>query len=429
MAQLIGVDESLPVLTDHLPKFAGVIKQCEADFFVDEIPLYEPDGTGGHLWVQMEKKGLPTLDAVTQLGKRLKIGVRQIGYAGMKDARAVTRQWVSLENVSTEQLEATEISKVKILQIRRHRHKLKLGHLRGNRFIIRIRELDIDPDQARDRTRKILDVLERRGVPNYFGPQRFGARFDSHLLGASIIDKKFDRFLDYYLGLPDSKVDPSVAYVARTYYDQGLYEKAHDAWPTNYANQRRALRCLIKSKADDLAEAKVGAFNILDKRLKRFFVSAFQSDLFNQVIVARMPGIDMLEEGDLAYKHNNGACFEVEEVRVEQPRCDAFEISPSGPLFGYRMAKPSGRIAELESAILERFDLTPQDFRQMGYYKVKGARRSLRFRPNKVKVSTGNDARGAYLQVQFELPSGCYATTLLREILTLSLPDREKRSH
>ena len=91
---------------------------------------------------------------------------------------------------------------------------------------------------------------------------------------------------------------------------------------------------------------KAHAFNVIDKNHKRFFVSAFPSDLFNQVVSARMPDIDRLLLGDLAYKHDNGAYFRAEDPQTEQSRCDAFEISPTGPMYGYRMMEATGLAGE-----------------------------------------------------------------------------------
>ena len=91
----------------------------------------------------------------------------------------------------------------------------------------------------------------------------------------------------------------------------------------------------------------------MDKHLKGLFISAYQSDLFNRVLAARMPNIDKLLLGDMAYMHDNGACFHVEQPEVEQPRCDRFEISPTGPLLGRRTTQLTGPAGEIENPILD----------------------------------------------------------------------------
>src|SRR5205823_3038493 len=120
--------------------------------------------------------------------------------------------------------------------------------------------------------------------------------------------------------------------------------------------------------------------------------------------------------GDLAWRHPQGAVFRVEDVAREQPRCDAFEISPTGPLFGYRMTEPEGEQATIESQVLAAENMRPEDWRQGTHLRVKGARRPLRFQPHTVSVSAGDDDLGAYIELRFQLESGCYATTVLREI-------------
>jgi len=145
-------------------------------------------------------------------------------------------------------------------------------------------------------------------------------------------------------------------------------------------------------------------------------VSAYQSQLFNQVVAQRLESIDRLWPGDLAWRHPQGAVFAVEDLEREQPRCDAFEISPTGPLFGYRMTEPRGKAGEMEAAILAAERMTPEDWRQGTQFKVKGARRPLRFQPHDVSVEAGRDASGDYIELRFRLESGCYATTVLREI-------------
>ena len=421
MASPIHMNGQLPFSTADLEGIGGQIKCRDEDFFVEEIPLYEPSGQGDHSYLQIEKKGLSTMEAMIRLGRALKRPHQQIGYAGLKDARAVTRQWLSLEHLDPDLTADLVLPNVTVMQISRHQNKLKMGHLKANRFRIKVRHIDIhrigNYENARKRAEAILANLVNRGVPNFFGPQRFGKRYDSHLLGGTILFKNYDQFIDMMLGLPDSDVDSSVEYVARSFYEQNEWQKAYDAWPDSHQQQRRVLRSLMRASDKGTENPKKIAFNNIDRNLKRLFVSAFQSDLFNQVLAARMPCLNVLLDGDLAWKHDNGACFKVENAAKEQSRCDQFEISPSGPLFGYRMAEPTGRPHEIEQEVLQQSGLTPADFRVDSPYKVKGGRRPLRFYPAELDLLAGQDVHGEFIQLCFELPPGCYATTLLREII------------
>jgi len=409
----------LPFITADLPGVGGTIKDRPEDFIVEEIPLYECSGAGTHIYALIEKRGLATLDALLKISKALGIARRNIGYAGLKDARAVTRQWISIEHIDPDRLTHLQLAGIEVCQIKRHANKIKMGHLAGNRFVIRIRNLEVPAEQAEKRTAEAMEILARRGAPNYFGPQRFGSRMDNQLLGDSIIHRNAERFIDIFLGRPDP-VEQSIIYAARSLYEQGKYPEAHQAWPKHYHDQRRALRVLMKNP-----ENKAHAFNVIDKNHKRFFVSAFQSELFNQVVSARMPDIDKLLLGDMAYKHDNGACFRVEDPEAEQPRSDAFEISPTGPLYGYRTTEATGPAGEIETSVLAPTQLEREDFRRMSYYRVKGTRRPLRFQPKNIDIRQGADDHGPYLQLEFALNPGCYATTLIREITKPNTPGNQ----
>ena len=170
-------------LTSDLPGTGGRIKLRYEDFCVQEIPLYRPSGQGDHIYVYVEKKGITTRDAMVRIARALGISSGQIGYAGLKDARAVTRQWLSIEHIDSNAFADLEIPDVTILEVAHHKNKLKINHLKGNRFIIRVRDLSVALDEAFARAQKIMAVLVERGVPNYYGAQRFGFRGDAAVLG------------------------------------------------------------------------------------------------------------------------------------------------------------------------------------------------------------------------------------------------------
>jgi tRNA pseudouridine13 synthase len=417
---LIDSNETLPYLTEDLPGIGGIIKLLPEDFRVEELPLYEPCGEGTHTYIQIKKTRLATMDALVQIGRALHIPHQQIGYAGLKDAQAITTQWISIEHIENQAIETLDLENINVLQTKRHTNKLKMGHLQANRFTIRIRHFDGPLEQVQANTQKILTRLIQKGVPNYFGPQRFGKRYDSHLLGSEIIQKNPERMMDLLLGLPDKFNDNDACYDAREFYEQREFEKAYNAWSPSFHDRRKALRTIMKNAPKSIPKAKQRAFNFMDKRMKRFYVSAFQSDLFNQVLTRRLNDVNdvhQIEIGDIACKHENGACFPVTDALAEQPRCDRFEISPTGPMYGYRMSQPDHRPGQIESEILSQYHLTAEDFKQMGYYKIKGTRRPLRFQPKNANLHANTDPDGPYLQLNFDLPPGSYATTLLREII------------
>lgn len=399
------------LLTATIPGTGGVIKTRPEDFFVEEQPLYPASGVGDHTYVLIEKRGMGTREAVDRLARALKILRKDIGSAGLKDTHAVTRQWVSVERVAPERVSDLEIADIRIRQVTRHTNKLKLGHLAGNRFVIKLRKLTMPLEEAARTAEEVLSILGRKGVPNYYGPQRFGNRVDNHLIGKAIIDNDADRAMDLFIGRPDPRLDSAVMLSARQLYLNGEYQQALDVWPRQIIERRRILKALIVNRGN-----KRRAFKVMDRHLKGFFVSAYQSAVFNRVLSARMPGIDQVLAGDMAYKHENGACFRTEDAGAEQSRCERFEISPTGPLLGQRTTRLEGPAGEIENPILEAEGLGEDQFRQMKRLGARGGRRPLRFQPREVAVATGTDDLGPYLELRFELDPGCYATTLLTEI-------------
>jgi tRNA pseudouridine13 synthase len=175
-----------PFLTSTIPGIGGRIRTVPEDFHVEERPLYLPCGEGEHLYVTITKRGLSTPDLVRQLSSSLGIKAQAIGVAGLKDARAVTTQMVSLQGIRPEQMTSLKMDDTLLnLQVLgRHRNRLRTGHHAGNRFRLVIRNV---ADHAAEAVPVILQELGTRGVPNYFGPQRQGKRGDNYEVGAALL--------------------------------------------------------------------------------------------------------------------------------------------------------------------------------------------------------------------------------------------------
>ena len=155
----------------QVPEARAELRQQPADFFVDEDCDIALSGSGEHLWCRIEKTGLNTQDAVQALSRATSVHPRQIGFAGMKDRVAVTRQWLSIAwPIARDLPDLDGLEGIEILEMDRHERKLKRGAHRGNRFVLRLRELAGD----RDVLEADLARVREQGVPNYFGAQRFG---------------------------------------------------------------------------------------------------------------------------------------------------------------------------------------------------------------------------------------------------------------
>ena len=158
-------------------------------FFVEEIPAYLPSGTGEHTFLFIEKRLLTTFDAVNDLARRLGVPPRDIGYAGMKDRHATTRQWLSVPRVAPEIALAAGDDSLRILRAERHGNKLRTGHLRGNRFEVVVAALAGDGDAAAlvVTFAARLAELSARGLPNRYGDQRFGRNADNAARGIALL--------------------------------------------------------------------------------------------------------------------------------------------------------------------------------------------------------------------------------------------------
>ncbi|MGH7162465.1 MAG: tRNA pseudouridine(13) synthase TruD, partial [Planctomycetota bacterium] len=387
------------------PGTGGQLRRRREDFQVEEVPLYPPCGEGEHVYFRVFKEGISTFEAVRRIAEALEVPEREVAYAGLKDARAVTSQWMSVQGVDEERVRALEVRGLAVGEVARHGNKLRVGHLRGNRFKIRVRGAAAG---AAPRAHAILDLLVRRGAPNYFGEQRFGIRADSWACGEAIVRRDHDAFVKRLLGGPSNhERDPRLR-EARKAFEEGKLEEAYAAMPTRLRSEKKALHALIR-----FGDPERAYFSI-PMRMRQMFVSAFQSYLFNKVLERRVAGLDRVEEGDLAYLHRNGAVFPVTDAPLEQPRCLAFEISPSGPLFGTTAPLAGGAPGGMEREVLAEFGLSAGDFEVGGGLRVAGMRRALRIPLKEVSIE---EEGGSDYRVEFLLPPGAFATVVMAELM------------
>jgi tRNA pseudouridine13 synthase len=162
--------EELPYATVKSLRVLGKIRDQPQDFQVEEVPAYAPEGHGEHLFVRFQKTDLNTPEAVRRIAEALGVDAREAGWAGLKDRRAVTSQWASFHRADADAARKLALPGIEILEAARHPHKIRTGHLRSNRFVIRIREAQPHLAMAG----QVLDQLTRHGTPNYYGEQRFG---------------------------------------------------------------------------------------------------------------------------------------------------------------------------------------------------------------------------------------------------------------
>lgn len=177
----------LPLVTASLPGIGGHIKAQPEDFEVEEVPAYVPTGSGDHLFLWVQKRGVGAEYFVRQVARRLGVATEDVGTAGLKDRHAVTRQWVSVPATAEPRLKDLDGDGITLLETSRHLNKLKPGHLRGNRFRVLVRTTDPD---APARLPALTDAIRAFGMPNFYGPQRFGRDGETLRVGLNLLTGK-----------------------------------------------------------------------------------------------------------------------------------------------------------------------------------------------------------------------------------------------
>ena len=425
MSQLGDMRITSPLPQRYLTDSVGIggrIKVHAEDFLVEEIPLYEPCGEGEHIYLFIEKTGVSHGELMGRLRRRFGVTERALGYAGMKDKHAVTRQMVSVHLLEDPPSLDIGHERIRVLSQARHRNRLRRGHLRGNRFTIRIR--DVDPALV-PAARRTLRRLEEVGVPCYFGSQRFGYRCNNHIMGALLLNENWDGLLAELLGATGSPF-PEYQRERRELFDAGRFAESAPLWSPADRAELIAARQLRRGDSPEEAARATGRSTL------NFWVSALASAVFNRVLDDRIGAgtVAQLIEGDLAWKHDSRAVFQVTAAELAsgllQKRLDSLEISPTGPLWGKRIMLAGGAEGEIEREALEAMGVSEQAA-TTSRYRAEGGRRPFRAPISQVSVESDSDAHGPCIRVSFELPRGIYATIVLREIMKADSSQPEQR--
>jgi tRNA pseudouridine13 synthase len=331
---------ALPFIAADLPGIGGVVKASPEHFQVEELLPYAPCGEGEHVFIRLRRRGWNTADVGQALGRLFGVRGDDIGWGGRKDKNAVTTQSFSirlpLAHSTADIASIVKDSPFELLDVKRHRNKLKTGHVAANRFDIILSQ--IDPHALADAI-AIRDRMNETGVPNYFGEQRFGIQLRN--------------------------IDRANAILRR--------KKAHG-------------------------------------RTDGFMVSALQSALFNLWLKERIErgAFDTLILGDLVQKTDTGGMFVVEDLKEAAQRFAERKIVYTGPIFGHKMKPAGDQAAGYERRLLESLGLDIAAFKPL---RAAGTRRQAVLHIPDMEIGPVADG----LRFRFTLPSGAYATTVLRE--------------
>lgn len=329
------------------------------NFIVEELPLYPFSGCGEHLILKIRKKNITTLEMLNILSKNLNIKRSEIGYAGLKDKNSLSIQYISINKKLIKNIESINIENIKILDTTYHNNKIKLGHLSGNKFFVRIKKLN---KTNALKLNNICKIILKDGMPNYFGYQRFGNYGDNHKEGRAILDSK--------LKIRDHKTSLFLISAYQSYlFNMWLKDRIEFSKIINEFNINDASSYLNIDKS---------CINIL-KQQKHFF---------------------KIFDGDIMKHYPNGKLFYNEDSKDSSLRFYNKKISPTGLLYGSNVLLSKNKAYDFESKYLDSL-----------LNKTNGGRRFAWIFLDHLEFIYKEDiANGEF---NFTLPKGSYATILI----------------
>ena len=343
-------------------KIDVVFKQSKDDFVVTELPRYDLSGKGEHLILKIRKKDLATWDAIEILAQYLNCSTREFGYAGLKDKNAMTVQSIAIHRKFEEALNNFEHENIKILEKTYHNNKIKVGHLKGNKFFIRLKRVGL---VEKRKIEEAISSIANYGIPNYFGFQRFGIEGDNYKKGKDIIDGK----------LKERNRNLKQMYINA--YQSFLFNK--------WLSKRIEISKLVDAFEPKEIYEKLNLPLDVVKRMKK------QKHPFKLIT------------GDLLSHYPYGKIFNIEDLETESDKFLARDRVPTGLLCGSRVKKSIDLAYEIE----KEFDEKVQ--------QEDGARRFAWIFPEDLESNYKEEKN--WMEIQFSLPKGSYATEVIAEII------------
>ena len=336
-------------------------KQSKDDFIVTELPLYPCSGDGEHLVVTMRKKDLSTWDAVSILSDSLGCKSRDIGYAGLKDKNAMTIQQISLPRSFEEKVRDFQHPNIKFLNYEYHNNKIRVGHLKGNRFFVRLKR--VLPRDA-SKLQNILTTIEQYGIPNYFGFQRFGIDGDNYEKGKQLCEGTL------------KVANHKLAQMYLNSYQSILFN--------DWLSKRIEISKLIEGFEPKEIADRLGIESSIIKELKK------QQHPFK------------ILEGDVMEHYPYGRIFYAEDLASEAEKFYQKDRVPTGLL--------PGKKGKLAIGLARKFE---EDFDKKTI--ADGTRRYAWIFPS--QIDSKYEEEQNHFELNFSLTKGTYATELIRELI------------
>lgn len=336
-------------------------KQSKDDFVVTEIPLYEFTGEGEHLILKIRKKDLATWDMLKILSDYTGVKSRDIGYAGLKDKNAMTIQYISVHRQYEEVLDKFEHPQIKILEKTYHNNKIRIGHLKGNHFFIRLKRVQ---PLHKMKLEAALKEIATFGMPNYFGFQRFGLDGDNYKKGEALIAGT--------LKVRDRKL--------RQMYINAYQSYLFNSW---LSKRIEISKIMDNFKADEISD-KLGLSVETIKEIQK------QKHPFKVL------------KGDVFSHYPYGKIFHIENLEEEAQKFYDRDRVPTGLLSGKKTKLAIDDALKFEEEFIKE---TKED----------GSRRFAWIFPS--EISSEYKEEKAWFELNFELPKGSYATEFISELI------------
>ena len=445
--KLLGIE----VYATNTSGVGGAIRESVDDFVVEEVLV---DGSKAlvngaipnkvlgstlqnqrYLLCVLVKRNWDTFIAVKNIARALGIDQARVQFAGIKDARAVTAQHFTVENVSLEDIAKVNVKDIEVRPVGYVREMLSLFYLLGNNFTITIKNITETEATVKDQIAQTTQELDAiGGIPNFFGHQRFGTtRPITHLVGKAIIRGDFEEAAMLFLAKPSVHEHPASRQARQDLQSTRNFKQALDSFPKQLRFERLMLNYLVDNPGDF-----VGAFQRLPVKLQALFVQAHQSYLFNRFLSERVKrGLPLNEVvvGDyvvgversglpLTSMAKVATTENLAEVNVQ---VKAGRMRIALPIVGVKQKLSQGIMGEIENAVLEAEDVKTENLR-INALSTIGGKGGLRTIVTPIKdfklqnVLANASGKGCQANLSFMLLRGSYATIVLREIMKPSNP-------
>jgi len=384
-------------------KEEGKIKEKPEDFIVEEITkdgeilrvnqnFEKNDEEGDFVVFVLQKRLWDTYQALLKISKALNRGKKAFGFAGTKDRRAITTQLASFYKVEKQKLLAIRIKDIQINGAWKSKQGIRLGELLGNRFEILVKTKNYEEEYFNE-FKKLCKI------PNYFGPQRFGARKNNFDIGIKLLKRDFESAALEFLCSTKNERNEEAKEARERLREEMDFKKALEYFPRFLKYERRMLSLLSEQPKNF-----IGAFRTLPRSLKLMFIHAVQAQIFNEVLEKKVKE-NTLEKEKRRCKQNFYGFPDLQNISENGE-------FPLGNLIGYESI-----LDPYEEEALSKYSISKEDFlfKEFPEISQKGKLRPLVVAVKDFEFKAENEG----VRLSFSLPNGSYATVFLMQFFEL----------